>query len=166
MRRRSRSARPTLAERDCGDCRACCVTLGFEAGPDESAFTKVAGEPCRHLVQIGCAVYDDRPPVCRRFECGWLGAPNLPDELRPDRCGVLFCTNDNPLAADLPGAEAYAVFAYELRPGALDEEWPQWLVEQLAGEITLILVRPGEAPEVLTADSALQAHLEADSRQQ
>src|SRR5687768_11629482 len=110
---RRRAATP---ERSCGDCRACCITLGFQARADESAFDKPHGEPCRHLIQIGCGIYGERPPVCRRFECGWLQASNLPEALRPDRSGVLFAAND--LAGLIPQGENYtAIFAYELRPG-------------------------------------------------
>lgn len=127
--------------------------LGFEARPDESEFTKPAGEACPQLVRGGCGIYKDRPPVCRRFECGWLQAPNLPDELRPDRCGVLFCTNDNVLG------EGHAVYAYEMRPGAADDPLPAWLIRELAEHMTVILLR-GDEREVLSADPEVQQRLE------
>ena len=133
------------AKRSCGECRACCVALGFEAREGESAFSKPHGSPCLHLVQIGCRIYDERPPVCRRFECGWLQAPNLPDALRPDRCGVLFCTNDNALG------EGYAVYAYELRPRAANAPLPVWLLGELSAQTTVILIRAG-GDEVLVAE--------------
>lgn len=130
------------------------MVLGFEAAPDESPFAKPENTACFHLVPTGCAIYHDRPPVCRRFECAWLSAPNLPDELRPDRSGVLFSVNDNPLS------DGYAVFAYEMRPGALEAELPQWLIGELCQEQTILLVRPGEDPEVLTPDPKLQRRLD------
>ena len=68
----------------CGECRACCVVLGFEARPDELPFAKPAGEPCPHLCASGCAIYAARPPVCRRFRCAWLQEPTLP-EFSPPR---------------------------------------------------------------------------------
>jgi hypothetical protein len=104
-------------------------------------------------VQIGCRIYQERPPVCRRFQCGWLQAPNLPEALRPDRCGVLFCINDN-----LQG-EGHAVYAYELVPGASERELPAWLIRELSEDTTVILVREGRC-EVLTADPETQARLE------
>lgn len=109
--------------------------------------------PCRHIVPTGCAIYEDRPEVCRSFQCGWIQAPNLPDALRPDRCGVLFCMNANVLGA------GEAVYAYELRPGAADTGLPAWLIRELASEATVILVRNGRC-EILTADPGLQARLE------
>src|SRR5688500_17002346 len=113
-RSRKSRAREASSKRSCGECRACCITLGFQAREGEASFEKPYGVPCPHLVQIGCGIYAERPPVCRRFECGWLQAPNLPEALRPDRCGVLFCVNDN------VHGEGDAVYAYELRPGAAD----------------------------------------------
>jgi hypothetical protein len=143
------------AARTCGECRACCITLGFQAREDESPFEKPFGTPCPQLVQIGCGIYEGRPPVCRRFQCGWLQAPNLPEELRPDRCGVLFSLN-----ADCH-SEGEAVYAYELRPGAAEEDLPGWLIDELSAQTTVVLVR-GDRYEVLTADPKVQARLEAE----
>mgnify|MGYP001489538308 CR=1 FL=1 len=137
--------RPKKKERTCGECRACCIVLGFEAAPDEADFRKPEGTPCPHLIPLGCRIYDTRPPVCRRFQCGWLSAPNLPESLRPDRCGVLFCTNDH------PSGHGYAVFAYEMRPGALEADLPQWLIHQVVRELPVFLVRPGKPVEVLVS---------------
>lgn len=138
--------------RGCGECRACCITLGFQARQGEAPFDKPHGVPCPHLVQLGCGIYGQRPPVCRRFKCGWLQASNLPDALRPDRCGVLFCVNSN------LHREGDAVYAYELRPGAAEQDLPAWLIRELSKESDVILVREGGC-EILTADPALQARL-------
>jgi hypothetical protein len=96
--------------------------------------------------------------VCRRFQCGWLVAENLPDALRPDRCGVLFCTNDSAVG------EGYAVYAYELRPGAAEEALPAWLIRELGAQATVILVRPG-GNEVITGNPDVQARLEEEKEQ-
>lgn len=145
--------------RTCGPCRACCITLGFDAEPGEAPFQKPPNQPCKHLVQIGCGIYPERPPVCRRFECGWISAPNLPESLRPDRCGVMFSTNDHPLQ---PGA--YAVFAHELQPGGLERKEPDWLIGELEREIDVVLVHAGGDVEIRTADPALQRRLERSKR--
>jgi hypothetical protein len=149
-----RPRRARGAPRSCGACRACCITLGFQAREGEALFDKPPGLPCPHLVEAGCRIYADRPPVCRRFQCGWIQAPNLPDALRPDRCGVLFCLNSN-----LQG-EGDAVYAYELKAGAAEAPLPAWLIRELSAQTPVILVRAGGC-EVLTADPALQARLEA-----
>ena len=38
----------------------------------------------------GCRIYNDRPQDCRNFACLWLVNERMPDELRPDRCKVIF----------------------------------------------------------------------------
>lgn len=156
MSSRSRAHRKNRPARlrSCGECRACCVVLGFEAREGEAPFAKPHGEPCPHLVQIGCGIYPERPPVCRRFQCGWLQAPNLPDALRPDRCGVLFCANENLLGT------GSAVYAYEMRPGAADAALPAWLIAELSAAVTVVLVRSDGSSEVLSADPGAQRQIQ------
>jgi len=139
--------------RTCGECRACCVVLGFEARPDEASFAKPAGEACRHLGPTGCSIYPERPPVCRRFRCAWLQEQSLPASLRPDRCGVMFAMNDSVLG---PG---FAVYAYELHAGAADRPPVARVIRQVAAEAPVILVRAGGRREVLTADPAVVARV-------
>lgn len=38
----------------------------------------------------GCKVYPDRPESCRDFMCAWLMAPYMGEELKPERCHVVF----------------------------------------------------------------------------
>lgn len=152
-RNSTRTRSVTRRERSCGECRACCITLGFQAREGEASFVKPHGTPCAHLVQIGCGIYAERPPVCRRFQCGWLQAPHLAEALRPDRCGVLFALNDN---LQGPGI---AVYAYELRPGAAEARAPARLIQELSEQTTVILVRGGDC-EVLTSDPAIQRRLD------
>lgn len=148
----ARRGKPVKA-RGCGECRACCVVLGFEARPEEAPFAKPAGTPCPHLCETGCAIYAGRPPVCARFQCAWLQTPSLPEGLRPDRCGVLFAMNDSPFG---PG---FAVFAYEMRPGAADRDPASWLLGEIAREATVILVREDGRREVLCADPSVEERL-------
>jgi hypothetical protein len=42
-------------------------------------------------IGTGCKVYPDRPESCRDFNCGWLMAPYMGEELKPERCHVVFC---------------------------------------------------------------------------
>ena len=71
--------------RTCGDCTACCKILGVEE------LDKPAGTQCVHCDPgKGCKIYEQRPATCREFACTWLQHGNLPDELRPDRCHVVF----------------------------------------------------------------------------
>jgi hypothetical protein len=106
------------------------VVLGFEARDGEAPFAKPHGEPCPHLVQIGCGIYPERPPVCR--------------------AGVLFCANENVLGT------GPAVYAYEMRPGAADAPLPAWLIRELSAAATVVLVRSDGGREVFSADFAAQ----------
>jgi hypothetical protein len=49
------------------------------------------GNPCRHCVSGGCAIYAERPrEPCRSFECEWVRPDSgLAAGLRPDRCGAI-----------------------------------------------------------------------------
>jgi hypothetical protein len=69
------------ASRQCGGCRMCCHV-------DDIPGVKKAWEACRHFCEAGCDLYGNQPPICAKFECWWK-ANLVPDELRPDRCGLV-----------------------------------------------------------------------------
>jgi hypothetical protein len=71
--------------RECGACDACCVLFEIT----EPAIAKPAGVPCRHLTRQGCAIYENRPQMCRAWLCGWRLIPGLPENWRPDLSGIL-----------------------------------------------------------------------------
>ncbi len=54
---------------------------------DKPDMQKEAGVTCRHC-RSGCAIYEERPALCREFHCGWRQLPILNDDWRPDRSGV------------------------------------------------------------------------------
>ncbi len=99
------------AERQCGECSACCVRLPIPAG-QVSVIEKPAGTPCPSLADCGCAIYPSRPTICRNFACTWLKLEGWPPEWRPDRIGLL-CISER-VGGVLEGS-----LVYELRPGAL-----------------------------------------------
>ena len=75
-----------MSERECGSCTACC-----EGWLVSTVTGMHPGNACRHCTGQGCAIYENRPQdPCRNFICGWL-QPNspLPDEMRPDKAGVI-----------------------------------------------------------------------------
>jgi Fe-S-cluster containining protein len=42
---------------------------------------------CQHAVRgAGCTIYENRPEVCRTFNCHWKQVDYLGEEWRPDRC--------------------------------------------------------------------------------
>lgn len=48
---------------------------------------------CPHCTKKSCKIYDERPDDCREFNCVWM-MTDLPDNLRPDRCGFVLSTTD------------------------------------------------------------------------
>jgi len=76
--------------RPCGDCTACCTWLkgtayGYEFG---------GGKSCKFLCETGCSVHRARPKVCEGYFCAW-SQELLPEEMRPDKCGVLASVENN-----------------------------------------------------------------------
>lgn len=76
--------------RECGDCTMCCEGFlpanihGYEMKP---------GAPC-HFVQQGtcngCTIYEDRPNVCKKYECLWKSSPAaVPEWMKPNRSDVI-----------------------------------------------------------------------------
>jgi len=102
---------PTNPEKSCGGCTACCFTVPVK----EIGLTSF--KRCPHLqppfaLEVGCSIYRDRPRSCRQWSCVWLSS-DLPDELRPDRCGVVL----DPLVdlIRVQGKEVAAAQAWVLR---------------------------------------------------
>lgn len=67
---------------------ACCKTLAIE----DEKLDKPKNQWCPHVdFKIkGCGIHEEKPASCRNFVCMWLVVPEMPDTLRPDRCGVVF----------------------------------------------------------------------------
>lgn len=70
--------------RECGGCTACCYAM--------EVYTETVRTPCwencEHQIDAGCAIYEDRPYPCRKFNCGWLFGIGI-EEDRPDKNGIL-----------------------------------------------------------------------------
>ena len=68
----------------CGTCTMCCSALEI------AELKKPAGPLCVNCrLGGGCAIYADRPQVCRDFECEWLTRRDLARRFRPDLVGVI-----------------------------------------------------------------------------
>jgi len=73
----------TTVASQCGTCVMCCITTNI---PE---LAKPSWTICTHCTGTNCSIYQMRPESCRTFECGWYRYPELIDELRPDRCGIM-----------------------------------------------------------------------------
>lgn len=77
--------------RECGECNLCCTLLKVRMQPvlDE---LKPERQTCQFLCG-NCSIYDNKPEACGHFSCVWL-VVNMPEHLRPDRCGVVLEFNN------------------------------------------------------------------------
>ena len=70
-----------MSELECTKCGACCIA------PDIAALAKPLGVRCPHLTAANlCAVYENRPQICRDYAADWLceriAAPTLDERVR------------------------------------------------------------------------------------
>ena len=102
--------------KSCGACTMCCSALEI------AHFNKPAGPLCANCrLEGGCAIYAQRPPVCRDFECEWLTRRDLSRQLRPDLVGTILmedgdsdeyravCAPERPMAWRHPRVFAHLV---------------------------------------------------------
>ena len=156
--------------RTCGTCDVCCTT------PFIREFDKPAHEPCANLFRIrkknsvgapatnvpskGCAIYADRPPVCRVFKCAWITG-GLPSEFRPDRSGLLIYGAPKEL-----DPERELAIVLEVSRGALDVPSNLALVKRLIAEKPTAVTRRDGDRVMLGPQSKvqrLQAWLEEEA---
>jgi Fe-S-cluster containining protein len=76
--------KPRIGE--CGECQGCCTVLPFVYADGTK---KPANQRCEHLTAHGCGIYQERPTMCREYECLWSLGVLEKDEERPDRIGLL-----------------------------------------------------------------------------
>jgi hypothetical protein len=93
--------------RDCDECQACCNLVGVEQ------LGKPFATNCEHQCSAGCGIYQNRPGVCRVFSCGWKLRPDMPPELRPEKCGLVLAVEES-----ITIANGFDFYVYEVWPGA------------------------------------------------
>ena len=70
--------------KSCGPCSFCCKVMSI------TELDKPVGRWCQHAKKRGgCAIYGAHPHSCQVFSCQWLMQPELPEEFRPDKSGVV-----------------------------------------------------------------------------
>lgn len=76
----------------CGNCTLCCNVMAVES------LQKPVNRDCQYLAPgNGCKIHGARPDACKSFNCMYLMVEDLPEELRPDKCGVVFfCVPSQP----------------------------------------------------------------------
>ena len=125
-----------LPARECGGCTICCAVLPIAS----EQFDKQAGVLCTHCNEAaGCRIYETRPGPCRAFLCGWRELALIPDDLRPDRSGILVVAGEDeapPGYRQMPGvkfvilggkASLEAASFLECLAGLIDARAPTYL---------------------------------------
>lgn len=135
--------------RTCGDCSLCCRLMGI------AELNKPVNQWCPHCAVLdkpsraGCKIYESRPPSCAGFQCMWLMEENIPDSLRPDKCGVLFFYPD----PNERGAETLDAIHAKCDPKRPDA-WRAPMVEKLITAATAggydVILSIGDRRKLLT----------------
>jgi hypothetical protein len=89
----------------------------------------------------GCGRYAARPTSCRNFECFWLMEEGFPDELRPDRSGVVIALDGE--------ADTVVLHVDPDRPDALTRPAAEGLVPVLLRHYRRVAVACGEERAVI-----------------
>lgn len=129
-----------VAVNTCGDCTACCTTMGV------AELDKAPARRCPHQCAAGCGIYETRPPTCREFECVWLQGTFHGDpreaSLRPDLFGFVL------VAADPARFGLHVVFAHEVWSGAVEDPKKMAVLEGFA-QVSLVVVTSGSRRKVM-----------------
>lgn len=70
--------------RKCDNCTMCCQLLPVPVVNENINTT------CQYCKNSECSIYKNRPEACKEFNCEWLLNDDMSDDLRPDRCNVIF----------------------------------------------------------------------------
>lgn len=153
-------APPPPRERQCGECVACCQVLRIDA----PGLRKEAGVTCPNCTGAGCGIYAQRPQVCREWLCMWMRAPDIPDDFRPDRLGVMFSFESDVHSAN-PFERRYFVGRYLRDPATVDMDRLGQLLDYLsrgARHVPIWLSKEGEMrlvhPRKPLADAIVDAN--------
>ena len=71
----------------CNGCTACCKAFLIKE------LNKQPGETCKYVIEgKGCSVHgtDKMPKECSLFECAYYQVDKVNENLRPDKCGIVF----------------------------------------------------------------------------
>lgn len=99
----------------CGSCTLCCQLVPVEE-INLPAFTRCPKLRSVVATAPGCSVYANRPRSCVAWSCHWL-QEDWPDELRPDRCGVVVDILPDLImlnGAEMPAMQIWAAPGYEM----------------------------------------------------
>ena len=154
--------------RSCGTCVACCKVMSI----DVPSLQKPAGVLCQHCTGSGCGIYARRPEPCQTYYCLWRRVPTMPDELRPDKAGVIF-TIEEMAEPRNPFERAFVIARVVDGPEALDNPITQMALQTFmqrgdlpiwisVGQERRLFHPRAELRDAILSAAAPPAHLAAD----
>ena len=69
---------------DCDGCTLCCDLLPVPI------LNKKPYDKCVHCKLSKCLIHDHKPDFCESYDCMYAQVSDLPLELRPDKCWVIY----------------------------------------------------------------------------
>jgi len=105
-----------FCKRTCEACEECCSVVAV------AELKKPYHTRCGHQTGKGCAIYGNHPVECRDYRCAWLQGI-LPEEMRPDKIGILI---------DAEGGADWIVIQ-ECHHNALDTAVGRGLINEFLG---------------------------------
>ena len=83
-----------ITKKECGTCTKCCEGWLKAKIIEHDMYP---GKPCFFIeTGKGCTIYADRPKdPCKDFLCAWMKIEDMPDEFKPENCGVIMHYQQN-----------------------------------------------------------------------
>jgi hypothetical protein len=117
----------------------CCTALPIET----KELRKPPGISCEHCTQSGCAIYETRFPICRSYYCGWRNLPDLDEDWRPDKSGVLISPQNENIPAKFSLREGIEFLVIGGEAAIRRKGFAEVLARCVAGGIPTFLAIPG-----------------------
>lgn len=138
---------PTVRNRKCGSCTACCTLLPVKGLPSGD---KPANTRCTHVCSRGCAIYKHRPLSCRAFACRWLMDESTGGLRRPDKAGYVIDPMLDTILVDGEPKDVVQVWIDPKHPDAHEDPALRAWLEDVATRYGLAaLVRWGQEEGML-----------------
>jgi len=104
----------------------------------------LSGARCRHAACGGCAIYDNRPPICRSYYCAWRTVDIFGEEWRPDKSGVLPYVETEGISEDFDLSTGIGLMLVDNPLKTVRQKWFQdFVVTGVMNSVPLFLSLPG-----------------------
>ena len=113
--------------KQCGQCRLCCKLFALPF------LNKPGHQWCQYSCPKGCAIYANRPQLCKDYTCVWLAQEEIPEKYRPDKSRLVL-TNKGSYQ------DRGVILAAEADEGAADTKLGKELLKGLLSVGNIVVV--------------------------